>query len=435
MSPLRITFLTAGSRGDVQPYVALGAGFKAAGHSVRVATFDAFEDFVSGFGLEYFPVRNGFEDMSDTEDWQSWQQTGQNVARYVYYLGKVLRTAQAELDQMLDDFWSACQGSDVVIGSSSAIGGPQIARRLGVPYFWALFNPMSRTRAFPHFLSPAWLRLGGHFNLFTYLVAEQGYWQLFGRAIDRWRRKTLQLPRLRGPGPYGLLGRSPYPVLYGFSEGLLPRPRDWHARAHVTGFWFLPSLGGWRPPARLSEFLAAGPPPVYVSLANINSDDPPQLLKLVLEALARVGRRGVLLLDSGTMVGQDLPDWVYPLDEAPHDWLFPRMAAIMHHGGIGTIAAALRAGVPSFGVPNVYDQPFWSRRLGKVGAGPTPIPPERLTVERLATAFAVATGDAAVRSRAAQLGERIRAEKGVETAVRVVHSYLNCMNGKRVLAL
>ena len=206
-------------------------------------------------------------------------------------------------------------------------------------------------------------------------------------------------------------------MLYGWSPSVLPQPPDWGRWLHVTGYWFLERLGEWKPPRELADFLDSGPPPVYVGFGSMNKTDPEQLTDIVLRALERTDRRGVLVTGWGGISNSASPDTVFAVEEVPHDWLFERVEAAVHHGGAGTTAASLRAGIPTIVVPFFADQPFWGRRVAELGVGPEPIPRRSLTVERLTSAIRQATSDRDMKSRAAALGQRIRAETGIERAV------------------
>jgi len=213
------------------------------------------------------------------------------------------------------------------------------------------------------------------------------------------------------------------PILYGFSPAVVPTPTDWPAFVHPTGYWFLDAPRDWRPPVALSAFLAAGPPPVYVGFGSMRNRQPQVVTALVVEALERAGQRGVLHSGWDGLAELRLPETIFPVDSIPHDWLFPRMAAIVHHGGAGTTAAALRAGRPAVVVPFFADQPFWARRVYELGVGPYPLPRARLTAARLADAITAAVYDPTMLERAVALGERLRAEDGVSEAVRVLMRY------------
>jgi UDP:flavonoid glycosyltransferase YjiC (YdhE family) len=209
-------------------------------------------------------------------------------------------------------------------------------------------------------------------------------------------------------------------LLYGYSAHVLPRPTDWGDFIHVTGYWFLEPPAGWQPPSDLVQFLEAGPPPVYIGFGSMFSRDPEATADLAIQALARSGQRGVLYGGWGGLKKAQLPETVFMADALPHSWLFPRMAAIVHHGGAGTTAAALRSGIPSIVTPFFGDQPFWGQRVAALGAGPQPIPRRRLTVDSLAKAIQIARTDEKMHKRAADLGERIRAERGIEQAASLI---------------
>jgi UDP:flavonoid glycosyltransferase YjiC (YdhE family) len=212
--------------------------------------------------------------------------------------------------------------------------------------------------------------------------------------------------------------------LYGYSPHLVPKPPDWGDNHHVTGFWFFGATPGWAPPPGLEDFLAAGPPPVYVGFGSMHNRDAAAVTALVHEALGRAGQRGVLYTGWGGLREVPRSDRVFAVGAVPHDWLFPRVAAAVHHGGAGTVAASLRAGVPSVLVPFMADQPFWARRVFALGAAPPPVPRKRLTAERLTAAIHAAVTDPAIRRNAADLGGKVRAEDGVDRAVEMFERYV-----------
>jgi sterol 3beta-glucosyltransferase len=205
---------------------------------------------------------------------------------------------------------------------------------------------------------------------------------------------------------------------------VVPRPSDWDQSAVVTGYWFLDAPAGWQPPPALVQFLQSGPPPVYVGFGSMFMEAGPEKTAIVLKALRLAGQRAVLATGWGGLSPVDATDEVFVLEAAPHDWLFPQVAAVVHHGGAGTTGAGLRAGKPSVICPVVGDQPFWGRRVAALGAGPPPVPKATLTVERLADAIRRAVGDDGLRRRAAALGETIRAEDGLGRAVDYIHRHL-----------
>jgi sterol 3beta-glucosyltransferase len=419
---MRYTIVALGTRGDVQPYVALGLGLKRAGHDVRLVTGDDFETFVKERGLAFTPVGTNAHELLQSEAAHAALESGRNVLVAMWQIVDMFRSA---LDVMMERLWRASQGTEAIIFSSLGIGAYHIAEKLGVPCFWALTLPiMTRTRAWPSLLVPLRLPLGGGYNLLSHVFVEHFWQQLTGRLFNHWRLEHLDLPRIPlYKWPYPKLAGRPVPCLYHYSPAVLPKPPDWDKHIHVTGYWFLDHPAAWTPPADLVAFLGSGPPPVYVGFGSMNNRDPQATTELVFEALARAGQRGILLTGWGGLGQGDLGDDVFVTEAIPHDWLFPRIAAVVHHGGAGTTGAGLRTGVPSVIIPFAGDQPFWGERVEALGVGPSPIPRRKLSAANLADAIRVATSDEAMRRRAAELGERVRAEDGVARAVEIIERY------------
>jgi len=418
---VKVTILAVGSRGDVQPYVALGQGLAKIGHRVRLAAYLDYEPLVRRYGLDFAPLRVDLRQLLESGTLQAWLETGRNPLAFVTYLG---RMAGDMLWGMLADCWDACLGSDGIVFSNLGFAGYHIAERLGVPCLSAVLQPMGRTRAFPSVTTPRVLPLGGLGNLLTHTIEEQLLWQTVREPVNRWRRETLGLRPLSWRGPFAAVYAQRVPYLFGYSPHVLAKPADWPSWYDVTGYWFLDRPPEWQPPADLVAFLQAGPAPVYVGMGSIRPRHPNAFLALAVEALRGAGRRGVLLSGySGNGSGR-LAEDMYVVQDVPHDWLFPQMAAVVHHGGAGTTAAALRAGVPSVTIPFFADQPFWARRSQDLGVALPPLPRKGLSVQRLAAAIHDATGDADLRAHAAALGERIRAEDGVATAAKLVDQHL-----------
>lgn len=414
---MRITILAAGSRGDVQPYVALGVGLQQAGHEVCLVASDDFETFIESRGLGFFSAGVDMRKLLQTEDAQATLAAERSTLRGLW---QILREWQPAIEQMLDSMWQASQETEAIIFSTLGMGAYHIADKLGVPCFWALTFPMfRRTRTQPNPLLPA-LSLGGGYNLLTHIFFERFWQQLVGRIFNSYRQEQLNLPSIPlYKWPYTQLRVQPVPMLYCYSPSVVPKPSDWGEHACVTGYWFLDHSPDWQPPADLVDFLESGPPPVYVGFGSMNTRDPERTSRIVLDALKQSGQRGVIATGWGGLSRLDLPNEVFVVESIPHDWLFTKMAAVVHHGGAGTTGAGLRAGVPSVIVPFAGDQPFWARRIKALGVGPDPIPRKHLTVDRLAYALRAAVMHEPIRKRAAALGETIRAEDGVGNAVRV----------------
>jgi sterol 3beta-glucosyltransferase len=414
---MKVTMLAIGSRGDVQPYIALGLGLQSAGYDVLLATHSNFEDFVTAHGLRFHNLGGDVRAIMETPTGRALVATGTNPFPFIRYLKTYFEQTS---DEFLDSSLQACEGAGAIIYSIFAITAYHIAEKMRIPCFPALLQPFTRTSAFP--IQPpvtTWMR-SGPYNRLTFLVAQQAFGQTFKPVMNRWRNK-LGLPPLPFAGLYSLIDRRRLPVLYGYSPTVVPKPRDWGPQAHVTGYWFLDRPPNWQPPSDLTAFLQAGEPPVYVGFGSMATLNPEQTADIIITAIRKANRRGVLLSGWGGLSPSALPEDICLVDSVPHDWLFPQMAAIIHHGGAGTTGAGVRSGVPSLAIPFFADQYFWADRLSHLGVGPTPIPQNQLTADTLTHAIRTATNQP-IKRRAATIGHRVQSENGVARAVQAIRN-------------
>ena len=418
---MKILLLTVGTRGDVQPFVALGQGLKARGHEVTICAPVTFEPLITAHGLRYAYQNDEIIRFIDSDAGRQAMETADNLLTWIKLAIKMSRQIKPVYRRMLDEAWAAAPGSEAIIYHPKALGGYDIAEKLDIPGFLSLpFPAYVPTAAFPAVVFPPW-QLGGWINKLSYVITGRLAQASLGGVVSAWRQESLGLAKR--PVLAGELVRAdgrPVPVLHCYSRHVLPEPADWPETAVVTGYWFLDRKDNWQPPAQLTDFLAAGPPPVYVGFGSIAGRDPAKATRATIQALAQTGQRGILATGWGGLQTTDLPDTVFKLSAVPHDWLFPRMAAVVHHGGAGTTAAGLRAGVPTVICPFFGDQPFWGRRVAALGVGPEPVPQKKLTADRLARAIETAITDPRIRQRAADLGAKIRPEDGVKRAVRLI---------------
>lgn len=412
---MRITIVTAGSRGDVQPYVALGLALRRAGHDVTVATHETFRAFVTGRGLEFAAIAGDPRAILATRAADRWLGSGR-VRDMLPAAREFLGGVRPLIDALLADFWRVCQGADVIVYSIVAGACTHVAESLGVPAIGAFLQPMHRTCEFPVLGMPSAVQFGGRFNAATWAFSHQLFWVPFGGQINAWRRTTL------GLAPISRTTHWPWhvPTVYGYSPRVMPRPADWPAGVDVTSYWTLAPDSGWAPPPALAAFLTAGPPPVSIGFGSMTPRTAERWTAMAVDALDRAGQRGILLGGWGALGAGTLPPTVMAVNDVPHEWLFPRMAAVVHHGGAGTTGAALRGGSPSIVVPFSFDQPFWAARVAALGVGPRPISRRRLTAAGLTAAITEAVADHAIRERAATLGAALRAEDGLGMAVEAI---------------
>jgi UDP:flavonoid glycosyltransferase YjiC (YdhE family) len=416
----QITILTIGSKGDFNPACALAQGLGKAGFQVRIATNKNFKDLVTARGIDFAPIEGDYKELLSSEVGYQLLEGEANVKLVTDEL----------FQQNLIDAWKACQGSDAIIFFPLVTWGYHIAEKLNVPCFLASYVPVSPTGQFPllQFANINHNHLKAPLNYFSYLLIEFLMWQGRRKIINQFRQKTLGLSalpflgaRFRSNPPKQL---SPLPILYGFSSAVIPRPVDWGVHLHVTGYWFLDETDNYQPPQELANFINSGSTPIFIGFGSMTARDPNRLTNIILEGL-RLTKQRAILLSGWAGLGQiNLPDSVFVIDYVPFGWLFPRMKAIVHHGGSGTTAFGLRAGVPSVIVPFFADQPAWGQRLANLGVSPPPIPFKELSAEKLAAAIEMAISDEQMHKRAEDLGAKIQSEDGVNQAVDVIRHYL-----------
>lgn len=418
---MRILILTYGSRGDVQPFVALGRALVARGHEVTLGTARRFETFVREAGLGFAAMSDAMLNLLDTEAGRDMMESTQGVLQSLKWTVMLTRTVGPAQAELIGDSWAAAEAvdPDLIVFHPKTYAGPHIAEKRGIPAVLAMLVPMmvpTGERPNVGFPDTGWQ----WWNRFSYRFVNRTMAFSAGRHVREMRAER-GLPKQRR---FDLLrdsrGRM-LPVLNAVSPSVLPAPRDWPVEAVMTGYWFT-DHGDWTPPDDLAAFLEAGPPPVYVGFGSMAGRSPGRLAKAVIEALTRTGMRGIIATGWGGLKPADLPDTIHKIEGAPHDWLFPRMAAIVHHGGAGTTAAAIRAGKPQVIVPFFGDQPFWGKIMAQHGVAPDPIAQKSLTADNLAEALRRVTGDPAMAQAAEALGAGVRQEDGLKRAVEVIEA-------------
>jgi UDP:flavonoid glycosyltransferase YjiC (YdhE family) len=412
---MRIAIIAPGSRGDVQPYIALGKGLQNAGHYIRLVSHSNFESLVASYGLEFWSFGNDVKDAVENNEMRELTEKG----NFLLLMAKMAKEAEREALHFAEGGLLAAQGMEIVLsGIGGLFIGTAIAEKLGIPLVQAYVFPFTPTKDFSSVLTP---KLPTFLNRLSHHLARQLMWQGFRSADTIARRKVLNIPASSLLGPYNSRSTQNMPILYGFSPSVIPAPSDWNGDAHITGYWFVDEGENWRPPAKLLDFLQSGSAPVYIGFGSMSNRNPEQTADLLIQALVHTNQRAILLSGWGGLQKENIPDSIFMIDSIPHSWLFPRMSAVIHHGGASTTAAGLKAGIPSVVIPFFGDQPFWGQRIADLGVGVKPIPRKKLTAERLAHAIQEAITNEEMRQRAAKLGEQIQAENGIESAVHIIN--------------
>ncbi|RDA95657.1 hypothetical protein CP533_1219 [Ophiocordyceps camponoti-saundersi (nom. inval.)] len=429
---MRITCLTIGSRGDVQPYIALCKGLLAEGHQPRIATHGEFQGWIESHGIEFAHVEG--------DPGELMRLCIENGTFTLAFLREANATFRGWLDQLLESSYAACQGSDLLIESPSAMAGIHIAEKMGIPYFRAFTMPWTRTRAYPHaFIMPEH-KMGGAYNYMTYVMFDNIFWKATAHQVNRWRNKTLGLPNTS----LEKMQPNKVPFLYNFSPSVVAPPLDFSDWIRVTGYWFLDEGGDYEPPEELARFIRQaredGKKLVYVGFGSIIVGNPAKMTQEVIDAVRKADVRCVLSKgwsDRITTGGREeetppvegepeMPPEIYVIKSAPHDWLFRRMDAAAHHGGSGTTGASLRAGIPTIIRPFFGDQFFFASRVEDLGVG---VWVKRWGTNSFGRALWEATRNERMIVKARVLGEQIRMERGVEHAIQNIYRDLEYATG------
>lgn len=414
---MRIAIIAPGSRGDVQPYLALGKGLKDAGHDVRILTHENFASLVKTSQLEFWSLRGNVQEVAESQEMRELLEKGNFLAIAAFQANAAKHAAI----EWAEDGMAACAEMDMLLaGIGGLYIGISLAEKMKIPLIQAHSIPFTPTKNFPGALFPATPLELASVNYLSHHITRQIMWQSFRVADKVMRQAVLGLPSAPFFGPYRSSALENMPVLYGFSPSVIPQPTDWDTDKKITGYWFLDAEEAWQPSSDLVDFLNNGSAPIYIGFGSMSNRNPEETAELVIKAVHLSQQRAILFSGWSGLHIHDLPDSVFLLNAVPHAWLFPRVAAVVHHGGAGTTAAGLKAGVPTIIIPFFGDQPFWGTRVAALGVGPKPIPRKSLTSENLAQALQEAITNEAMRQRASNLGSKIRAEDGVASAVETI---------------
>ncbi|CAK9207628.1 unnamed protein product [Sphagnum jensenii] len=419
--PLRIVMLIVGTRGDVQPFIAIGKKLQEHGHQVRLASHANFRDFVRKEGLEFYPLGGDPKILAEyMVKNKGFLPSGPSE----------IATQRKQIKSIVHSLLPACIEPDMdsglpfhphaIIANPPAYGHVHVAQYLNVPLHIFFTMPWTPTGSFPHPLSRVKQQAGYRLS---YQVVDSLIWIGISGIINAYRKKELKLrPITYLSGSQGSINQLP--TGYIWSPHLVPKPKDWGPLVDVVGFCFLNLASGYKPPEDMVKWLAAGKPPIYVGFGSLPVEDPEGMTKIIVEALRKTGQRGIIGKGWGGIGNLPVtPDFVYLVSDCPHDWLFPQCAAVIHHGGAGTTAAGLKAACPTTIIPFFGDQPFWGDRVHEKGVGPPPIPVSHFSLDKLVNAIEFML-DPEVKRKAVELARNMEMEDGIEGAVNVFHKHI-----------
>jgi sterol 3beta-glucosyltransferase len=412
-----ITLLTGGTRGDALPYIALGEGLLDAGYNVRLAAPSGFVNLVQNSRLTLAPFEGNPTDLMIEQGDFMPLTVSANPVRSIRATQNFLRQARPLYRRMLHTAAEACRGSDLLVYGLPTIWGAHIAEGLKIPAVRALLQPLAPTREFPSALLPFRVSLLGIGNWLSHWIAIQSIWLAWRSEINHARHADFGLAPAHWLDPS--LRHDPHQplTLNGFSEQVVPRPRDWYEKQVVTGYWRVGGSENWRPgDLTFLRFIDSADNLIAIGFGSPGARGYAQILPMLEEALRRANAQAVLTIPS-KWHGGIKSRIIFPIEYAPHDWLYRRVKVAVHHGGAGTTSASLHAGISTITLPLAVDQFFWGERVHKIGAAPKPIPQRKLNAENLLQAITQALTDESMRARAKAVSEALSRENGIQAAV------------------
>lgn len=420
---MRVAIVTMGTRGDVQPYVAIGRALRERGHEVVIGVDDDHAAMIRAHGLEHRRAGGSFRALLETDLGRAWLTSADSPRKYAKYARELFGPLQ---QAWCEDADRAVEGCDGVAFYALATGALHAAERRKLPAIALTPWPLAPTRAHAPVVAP-WLEaMPGLVKLGLGHLIMRFAFSTFNDAHDAYRARVGLRP-YRAKDVLHFVLESGVPTIQLFSEAVLPRPRDWAERHRVAGFSFLPN-SNYEPPTTLAEFMNNGPPPVYLGFGSMTGFEPGELAGLAARAARLAGVRVVIGSGWAGLAPRPSED-VFVVDELPHDWLFPRVAAVVHHGGVGTFAEGLRAGKPTVIAAFFGDQPFWGRINERLGTGPRALRRDNLTAKALAAAIRAALNEPGYRARAVEVSRRIREEDGAARAAELIERHLTATRG------
>ncbi|PWA50186.1 UDP-Glycosyltransferase superfamily protein [Artemisia annua] len=419
--PLQIVMLIVGTRGDVQPFVAIAKRLQEYGHRVRLATHSNFKEFVLTAGLEFYPLGGDPKVLAEyMVKNKGFLPSGPSE----------IPVQRSQMKDIINSLLPACKEPDLdtgipfraeaIIANPPAYGHTHVAEALKIPIHIFFTMPWTPTSEFPHPLSR--VKQSAGYRL-SYQIVDSLIWLGIRDMINDVRKKKLKLrPVTYLSGSQG--SESDIPHGYIWSPHLVPKPKDWGPKIDVVGFCFLDLASNYEPPEELVKWLKAGPKPVYIGFGSLPVQEPEKMTQIIVKALETTGQRGIINKGWGGLGNLAEPkDFIYSLDNIPHDWLFLQCASVVHHGGAGTTAAGLKAACPTTIVPFFGDQPFWGERVHARGVGPSPIPVDQFSLPKLVDAINFML-DPKVKERAVELAKAMENEDGVDGAVKAFLRHL-----------
>lgn len=412
-----ITIICAGSRGDFQPYIALAQEIKKLGESVKIAGFSEFETFVKSYGVDFFSIEVDYEKLGVDKKMLTQAGNADNPLKMLLAFNKMKKYGI----QIAEQTYAAFEGSDCIIYHPGCTIGYFAAKEKGIPALLASPFPMNMTDETLSVISYG-RKNPTHLNKrMSYKMLQGMLWLASGSTVKNyWKKKFNRLPEHFG-SPYERVSVSE-PAFISCSNFVFERPKDWNKNIHQYGYWFVNESTAFTPSKELSTFLDKGDKPVYIGFGSVfNADKKDDTVKMIVEALQKCGKRGII---SGMGDINNLPDSIISVSSIPHSWLFEQCSVVCHHGGASTAAAEFKAGVPGVIIPFSNDQFAWAHRAYDIGVSAKPVYRKNLTADRLAQGILSASKDE-IKEKARILKLNIADEHGASECAKVITGIIN----------
>ena len=411
---MKIVILTSGTRGDVQPYIALGKALHNRRHDVLLVCPDNSNSWVKSHGLKFRSIGVDMETFIQSPEGKKVL-SGNPFALIKIWKKMIIPIMQ----ETLNVTWKSARDADVIVYHPKVACAVDVAEATGATLISTAPFPIFPTKAFPLFLFKG--NFGPWLNLISYMPLIFSR-LLFLKMINRWRKEKLGIRKSPVFWPLSRLAPDSFLQLCMVSSAIVPYPDEPEENTETTGYWFLKESMDWQPDTALAEFLMSGDKPVYIGFGSMPSRDPEKLTKEIVEGVLQANVRAILAIGWGGLAKMKLPKTIFAIDSAPHDALFKHVKAVVHHGGSGTTAAGLRAGLPTLICHIAFDQPYWGRRIWSLGCGPKPQSLKRLKAKRFAKGLIELTQTESYLNKAATIARAIGKEDGVMTTVKLIEA-------------
>ncbi|MHB1394174.1 MAG: glycosyltransferase [Clostridia bacterium] len=404
-----ITILCSGSRGDFQPYIALAQQLQKLGKSVRIVGGKSFEDFIKGYGIDFFSLSADYQSTEIDPKLLQDAQSSDNPLKMLLTFNKIKKYVIGLTEEM----FYACKGSELIVYHPGCAIGFFAGEKLCIPSILAAPFPMHKTKEVASLIAYGKTKMP---KALSYKLLQGMLWMAGKTGIIAFFKKEYgKLPENFG-SPFERMDKN-HPAIISCSNFVFPRPKDWNANIQQNGYWFMEENIDYTPSKELSDFLAKGEKPVYIGFGSVfDSNHKNETVKLIIDALHKSGKRGIMC---GMGAIENLPENLLAINSIPHSWLFERVSLVCHHGGAGTTAAGFKAGIPSIIIPFSNDQFAWAHRAYDLGVSSEPIYRKSLTAGKLASAIQFALKDEIIKN-AKTLCKNIATENGAKSCAKII---------------